>query len=99
MNNGNTNGNMLFPFFGGSDNDGVTKSPHDSYDIYVNEEYIGKKTLLTQNEKVDDVLDFINRQGIKGVTAELQGDHFIIHPSENETEHVKDAISTYLQNR
>ncbi|GAE34309.1 hypothetical protein [Halalkalibacter akibai] len=73
------------------------KEAHDAYDLYVNGEYVGKKVLLTQTEKVNDVIDFLKVQGVQDVSAELTGDHYLIQT--NDSGHVKDILNTYLNNR
>ncbi|RXJ02570.1 hypothetical protein DS745_06250 [Anaerobacillus alkaliphilus] len=73
------------------------KNAHEAYDIYVNDEYIGKKLVLTQSEEIDDVVDFLKVQGVENVSTTLDGDHYVIK-TENE-QHVKDIIEAYLKNR
>lgn len=73
------------------------KSEHDAYDVYVNEEYIGKKILMTQSEGIEDVGDFLKRQGIEDVSTNLTGDHYVIKT--NEAERAKKVINAYLENR
>ncbi|GAE24548.1 hypothetical protein JCM9140_485 [Halalkalibacter wakoensis JCM 9140] len=99
-NTGGSSGAQQFPLLGFFDtNDDTTniKEAHDSYDIYVNEEFIGKKVLLTQNEHVDDVVDFLKKQGVQNISGKLSGDHYSI--SSEESEHVKQILETYLNNR
>ncbi len=73
------------------------KNAHDSYDVYVNDEYIGKKVLVTQNEEIHDIGDFLKLQEAEVVSTELDGDHYIIK-SDN-PERLKQVLETYLQNR
>ncbi|UOE92039.1 MULTISPECIES: hypothetical protein [Bacillaceae] len=98
----NFNGNIFLPLFGVLRTEGtdIVKEAHEAYDIYVNGDFVGKKVLLTQTENIDDTLDFLKKQGISDVTAHLKGDHYIIETKdENELNHLKDALSTYLHNR
>lgn len=73
------------------------KKAQDVYNIYVNGEYIGQKFLMTEAEKLDDLLDFLQKEGIEHVSAQLDGDHYIINT--NESERVKQILQVYLQNR
>ncbi|KHF37853.1 hypothetical protein LQ50_24960 [Halalkalibacter okhensis] len=80
-----------------ANSDGEIKGEHDAYDIFVNEEFVGKKLLLTQSENVDDVVHFLKQQGVQQVFGQLDGDHYVIHSEESER--VKQILDTYLQNR
>lgn len=73
------------------------KNAHDTYDVYVNEEYIGKKILLTQTEDIEDIRDYLKVQGVENVATNLEGDHYVIETSE--ADRVKKIIEVYLQNR
>jgi len=76
---------------------GQAKSAHDEIDVYVNDEFVGKKIFVTQNEDADDIVDFLKLQGVEGVTTELNGDHYVI--SSNNPERLKQVLEVYLQNR
>ncbi|WEG13054.1 hypothetical protein PU629_01470 [Pullulanibacillus sp. KACC 23026] len=74
------------------------KLEHDRYEVYVNGDFVGIKTLLTQNEEVTDLNDFLREQGIKAFQAKTNGDHYEIHTDKME-EPIKDALQVYLQTR
>ncbi|RBW69189.1 hypothetical protein [Bacillus taeanensis] len=74
------------------------KNTHDSYDVYVNEDFVGKKVLVTQTEKVDDIMDFLKRQGFTNLNARLDGDHFVIETNDDQGS-LKETLSTYLKIR
>ncbi|WP_078554146.1 hypothetical protein [Bacillus alkalicellulosilyticus] len=73
------------------------KNGNESYDIFVNEHYIGKKLVMTQNGSVNDIVDFIKKQGVNDISTELTGDHYNIKT--NEEQRVQQIIDVYLQNR
>ncbi|WP_088105502.1 hypothetical protein [Halalkalibacter urbisdiaboli] len=73
------------------------KNSHDAYDVYVNEEYVGKKVLLTETEDVDDVVSFLNKQGIENIDHQLVGDHYVVKT--DQADRVKEILDTYLKNR
>ncbi len=75
----------------------ILKEGHEAYDVYVNEEFVGKKVLLTQSEEIDDIVDFLKTQGVKNVSTNLEGDHFVINSEE--PENLKQILKTYLQIR
>ncbi|OIJ13859.1 hypothetical protein BKP35_08770 [Anaerobacillus arseniciselenatis] len=87
-----------FPPLGLYNSDALNlKNPHDTYDVYVNEEHIGKKILLTQADEIEDVGDFLKAQGIENVSTNLNGDHYVIKT--DEAQRVKNIIDAYLKNR
>lgn len=92
---------FVLPFFGGltADEEEDIKNEHDTYDVYVDNDFVGKKILLTENDNINDVLDFVSSQGIKEVTARLNGDHYLIEANNEDIERTKKVISTYLENR
>ncbi|KAA0546179.1 hypothetical protein FZW96_17650 [Bacillus sp. BGMRC 2118] len=75
-----------------------TKLNHDRYDVYVNGEFVGHKTLLTQSETIGDVNDFLQTQGYQKFEAKLDGDHYDVQVDEDEAA-VKEALQIYLQSR
>ncbi|MFC0470078.1 hypothetical protein ACFFHM_05965 [Halalkalibacter kiskunsagensis] len=97
-NTGASSGSQQFPLLGlfHTDSESV-KDAHDAYDVYVNEEYVGKKILITESEEVEDVVDFLKKQGVQNISADLNGDHYVIRTKDED--HVKHILDTYLQNR
>lgn len=73
------------------------KYEHDAYDVYVNHEYVGKKLLLTQTEDLGDIVDFLKQQGIHNITAQLDGDHYMI--TCDDSDHAKQIIEMHINNR
>ncbi|MHC0037121.1 hypothetical protein [Pseudoneobacillus sp. C159] len=69
----------------------------DRYEIYVNNDFIGYKTLLNASDELRDVDDFIKRQGLKNFQTEQHGDHY--HIRTDEVERMKAIIDVYCQNR
>lgn len=90
-----------FPFLGTTNSfieDLNTKLNHDRYEVYVNGDFIGFKTLLTQNETVSDVNDFLHEQGFRAFKGNEDGDHYEIEALDSE-EQIKQALQVYLQTR
>ncbi len=75
-----------------------TKLSHDRYDVYVNQDYVGQKFLLTAQESVQDIDDFLRNEGINNFQSVVDGDHYHIRAVENEHK-VADVLKVYLQNR
>ncbi|WP_078543368.1 hypothetical protein [Litchfieldia alkalitelluris] len=97
--NGNNGGNFVLPFIDELDGDNRNaKLTEDRYEIYVNQEYVGNKTLLNENDTLGDVDDFLKVQGFTNFQSSLSGDHYVIEASDK-SEDIKNAISVYLHNR
>ena len=66
MNNQNyANNQNVIPFTTGNiGDDAAVKLNEDQYEVYVNGNFVGHKTLKTQGEKVSDVDDFLKAQGV-----------------------------------
>ncbi|WP_442599584.1 hypothetical protein [Neobacillus sp. D3-1R] len=76
---------------------GATKLSEDRYEIYVNEDFVGYKSLHNVSDQISDVDDFIKSQGIVEFKGQLEGDHYYIN-GEN-PERLKDILSIYCRNR
>lgn len=83
---------------GAFDDFSSTKLSHDRYDVYVNQDYVGQKYLLTAQESVQDIDDFLKNEGISNFQSVVDGDHYHIKAIENEHK-VADVLKVYLQNR
>ncbi|MFD2443605.1 hypothetical protein ACFSO7_06335 [Bacillus sp. CGMCC 1.16607] len=77
--------------------DNITKLSDDRYEIYVNDDFIGFKTLSNVTDTLDDVDDFLNSQGINGFQSHLDGDHYKI--ISYDTDRIKDVLKVYCHNR
>lgn len=73
------------------------KLQDDRYEIYVNDEFVGYKTLLNQSDSIEDVDDFLKQQGTKEFTGQLDGNHYYIQT--NDANNVKDVLRVYCHNR
>ncbi|APH06889.1 hypothetical protein A9C19_00320 [Bacillus weihaiensis] len=71
---------------------------HDRYDVYINQDFIGQKYLLTAQESVHDIDEFLKNEGIKEFESYLDGDHYYIKAGENERR-AAEVLKVYLQNR
>ncbi len=92
----------FLPIFGAVNRTGEgdnAKLMEDRYEIYVNNDLVGNKTLLNQNDTLEDVDDFLKQQGIKNFHSSLEGDHYRIDTSDEYIDEIKNALSVYLNNR
>lgn len=99
MSTENPNDGYPFPILGVNlDSENQVKLNEDTYEVYVNDEFVGHKTLKTAGEKLSDVEDFLRIQGIHDFSSTLRGDHFMIQTN-GDFEHLKEALSVYFNNR
>lgn len=83
----------------GSD-DVSAKIPDDSYDVYVNEDFVGKKTLVTQVEDIEDLSSHLQDQGFSNFSTDLEGDHYTLKVDDGgEAKRMKQHLEVYLQIR
>ncbi|MDQ0337482.1 hypothetical protein J2S00_000252 [Caldalkalibacillus uzonensis] len=89
-----------FPFGQYNPDDEQIKQPYDSYDIYVNKDFVGRKMLLNPNDDLSLIDDHLRENGFQHFTTELDGDHYYINV-ENDAEamKMKENLNVYLQIR
>ncbi|CAM3963408.1 hypothetical protein [Mesobacillus thioparans] len=99
-NSGSGVGGGLFPAYAMNkvNGDNQVKLTEDQYDVYVNEDLIGQKSLKNQGEHLSDIDEFLKQQGIEDFTASLEGDHYTINTDGMDTE-IADALRVYFNNR
>lgn len=91
------NSNRAFPIlYNTKPEDENIKISHDSFNVYVNEEYIGKKTLLAQNEKPSDVEGYLKHRGFHNFNSSISGDHILINSAFEEADGIKKNLEIYL---
>lgn len=80
--------------------DGHTKLSHDQYEVFVNDDFVGHKTLIGQTEKMDDVSSYLHRCDFNGFEANLEGDHYNISVEDEDlAEQIKGQLEVYLKVR
>ncbi|MFS0863050.1 hypothetical protein [Fredinandcohnia sp. 179-A 10B2 NHS] len=87
----------IFPL--DSDSFDNAKLTEDRYEVFVNGELVGNKTLLNQNDSLTDIDDFLRAKGFSTYTTTQNGDHYDIQVSEVERKDIKDTLQVYLNNR
>lgn len=81
------------------DSDGGEKLYHDSYEVYVNKDYVGRKTLIAQNESVKDIENHLRLEGFRNFNTNLSGNQVLINSSTDEAKDIKRNLSVYLSIR
>jgi hypothetical protein len=79
--------------------DNNSKLSEDAYRVYVNNDYVGSKTLYSTVESIEDVGKYLSNQGFHNFTSDLNGDQYVIHSNGNETHDLKETLNVYLNNR
>jgi hypothetical protein len=99
-NSGSGVGGGLFPPYAMNNaaSDNQVKLNEDRYDIYVNDDLVGQKSLKNQGENLSDIDDFLKQQGITDFTASLDGDHYHIKTNGPNAE-ITGALQVYFNNR
>jgi hypothetical protein len=95
----NNNGNNMLPFINTDiDSSSDVKLTEDQYEVYVNGNFVGRKTLKTQGEDLSDIDDFLRNQGFSDFTTSVDGDHYSIHV-DHQDDDLSNALSVYFNNR
>ncbi|TCP20956.1 hypothetical protein EV207_1476 [Scopulibacillus darangshiensis] len=92
--------NPFYPFHydhDEQDESGWEKGP-ERYDVYVNNDFVGIKPLFAQNDRIQDLSDFINEQGISAFQASIDEGNYLIHTDE-QFDQLKEVLTIYLQSR
>lgn len=90
---------LLFGLVNNNDEYSKDKLDHDSYKVYVNDDYIGSKTLVSTIEKIDDVSKYLKTQGCSDFSSRLVGNEYSIKCSASDSKNIKDNLQVYLSNR
>jgi hypothetical protein len=100
---GSQNDYIGFPFFfsvaRSGEEQSVSKLAHDSYQVYVNNHYVGNKVLIAQNEKIEDVEKYLKNTGFENFSTKIEGNQYKINSQGTESEDLRDTLSVYLHNR
>jgi hypothetical protein len=92
-------GNDVLPLISlNQDAESDVKLSEDQYEVYVNGNLVGHKTLKTQGENLTDIDDFLRNQGFNNFSTSVDGDHYMIHV-DNQDGDISNALSVYFNNR
>jgi hypothetical protein len=99
-NSGSGVGGGIFPAYAmnNANRDNQVKLQEDRYDVYVNDDFVGQKSLKNQGEHLSDIDGFLKQQGITDFTASLDGGHYKIRAEGLDAE-IADALKVYFNNR
>jgi len=99
-NSGSGVGGGVFPAYAlnNANGENQVKLNEDQYDIYVNDDFVGQKSLKNQGEHLSDIDDFLKQQGITDFTASQDGDHYKIQ-TDGLNEEIREALQVYFNNR
>jgi hypothetical protein len=80
------------------DSESDVKLNEDQYEVYVNENFVGYKTLKNQGEDLTDIDDFLRNQKLNDFSSSVEGDHYKIQSNEQAND-ITNALSVYFTNR
>lgn len=66
--------NLFYPSSNELEGTEWEQMPH-RYDVYVNDDFVGIKALLTQSDRIQDINEFIAEQGISKFDATIDEDY------------------------
>ena len=89
------------PFLAGIDDDkNESIINHDSYEVYVNGDYVGNKDLIAQGEEISDIDKHLQLEGFKSFDEEVMGNHVDIKTNDLEqASRIKQNLNVYLRIR
>jgi hypothetical protein len=98
-NNSQGNINGVLPFVNANFNsDANVKLTEDQYEVFVNGNLVGHKSLKNQGEQLSDIDGFLRSQGINNFTSSLDGDHYQIQTN-GQNDDITNALNVYFNNR
>jgi hypothetical protein len=95
--NGNNNG--FLPLINANlDSQSNVKLTEDRYEVFVNGNFVGHKSLKTPGEQLSDIDGFLQSQGLNNFSSSLDGDHYQIETNGQDGD-ITNALSVYFNNR
>ena len=82
----------------GMDDNYNLKISSESYEVFVNNDKVGNKILLTQTDNPEDLNDFLKNNGFKDYKLNMSGNRIVIESNER-PQQMKEILSTYLSTR
>lgn len=89
------------PFFASIDDEkSESRIDHDSYEVYVNGDYVGNKSLMVQGEEISDIDKHLQLEGFKTFNEEVMGNHVDINTNDlEEARRIKQNLNVFLRIR
>lgn len=73
---------------------------HDFYTVYVDGDYMGKKLLLSQSDKISDTVDYLHKNNFNNFNSKIDGNSLYINDDDRrESKQLKDTLHVYLNIR
>ena len=93
------NSNGLLPFLNASNNNEPDmKLTEDRYEVFVNGNLVGRKSLKNPGEQLSDIDGFLRSQGLNDFSSSLDGDHYQIQTNGQDGD-ITNALNVYFNNR
>lgn len=75
-----------------------SKISNDSYEVFVNDDKVGNKILLTQTDDAKDLNQYLEENGFNHFKVNVLGDSIVIETNERPHK-MKEILSSYLDIR
>ena len=101
FNDSNSQGNSrgFLPFMNANfDSDADVKLTEDRYEVFVNGNLVGLKSLKNPGEQLSDIDGFLRSQGLNDFSSSLDGDHYQIQTNGQDGD-ITNALNVYFNNR
>jgi hypothetical protein len=70
---------------------------HEFYNIYVNGDFIGRKLLLEQNDKITDMANYLTQNEFSSFSSTVDGNnYYIVEEDKQMAMHMKKQLDVYL---
>jgi hypothetical protein len=95
-NQGNSGG--ILPLLANFDTGADVKLTEDRYEVFVNGNLVGRKSLKNPGEQLSDIDGFLRSQGLNNFSSSLDGDHYQIQTNGQDGD-ITNALNVYFNNR
>lgn len=93
---------LYFPSVLVEDNEGreIGGNNHEFYNVFVNGDFIGRRILLEQNDKIGDMSSYLSQNNFSGFSTTIDGNnYYILEPDSDMSKQMKKQLDVYLNIR
>ncbi|MFB5189901.1 hypothetical protein [Alicyclobacillus fastidiosus] len=90
-------GSQALPFARAGGSEVNLPRAHERYSVYLNDQFVGHKTLLKQVQSPDEIGSYLNRCNIEQFTTDVEGDHYKISATHDSiAREIRTHLNAYL---
>ncbi|WP_243293004.1 hypothetical protein [Bacillus sp. FJAT-47783] len=75
----------------------LSQASHDNYDVFVNGRFVGKKRLFSVHECIQDLADFLLREGFSQIRTSRRGHQYYIQSKIDDSHAIQALVYDYLR--